>query len=241
MTIKQNILVTGGGGRFASEMKKRYKKNKRFIFLNKKQLNILSKDSIKKNLLKFKPKIVIHLAALSRPMILHYDDTPKSISINIIGTSNLVVECSKLNIKIVYFSTHYVYPGLKGNYSETSALLPMNNYAWSKLGGECAVHMYKNSLILRVAMSEKPWIHNVAYKNIKSNYLYHDEVVKLLPKLLDKKGIINVGSNNNSIIKFARKTNKLVKSAHFKQIKNQPIVPINSSIKIKKLKKILKN
>ena len=36
----------------------------------------------------------------------------------------------------------------KGNYSEEDPVKPWNNYGWSKLGGECAVQMYKNSLIL---------------------------------------------------------------------------------------------
>ena len=74
-------------------------------------------------------------------MKLHNENIEKSIKINIIGTSNLVLECEKLNIKIIYFSTNYVYPGKKGNYKETSPLLPVNNYAWSKMGGECAVQM----------------------------------------------------------------------------------------------------
>ena len=77
--------------------------------------------------------------------------------------------------------------------SENSPLLPMNNYAWSKLGGESAVHMYKNSLILRLNMAEKPWIHKYAFKNIKSNFLYHDEVIKILPKIINLYGIINIG------------------------------------------------
>ena len=235
-----NILVSGGRGRFASVMKKFFYKKKNFIFLDKKKFNILSTSSIRKSLIKYKPKMVIHLAALSRPMKLHYKNIQKSISINIIGTSNLVIECSKLNIKLVHFSTQYVYPGLKGNYSEDSALLPMNNYAWSKLGAECAVQIYKNSLILRVAMVEKPWTYNYAYKNIKSNYLYHDEVARLLPKLLSKKGIINIGSTTSSIIKFAKRTKRDVKTATFFQKSNEPKTPINSSMNISKLKKILK-
>ena len=72
----------------------------------------------------------------------------KSINLNIVGTANLVNVCSKLKIKLIYFSTSYVYPGTKGNYNERDAVLPWNNYAWSKLGGESAVQMYKNSLIL---------------------------------------------------------------------------------------------
>ena len=59
-----------------------------------------------------------------------------------------------LNIKIIYFSTGYVYEGKKGNYSENDAVKPFNNYGLSKLGGECAVMMYKNSLVLRITMTE---------------------------------------------------------------------------------------
>lgn len=239
MTKIKKILVTGGDGRFASEMKKKFKKNKHYVFLNKKNLNIISLQSIRKNIKKYKPSVILHLAALSRPMKLHYENLEKSISTNIIGTSNLVLECSKLDIKIVYFSTQYVYPGEKGNYKENSPLLPMNNYAWSKLGGECAVQMYENSLILRVSMSEKPWVHPVAFKNIKTNFLYHDEVIKLLPKLLDKKGIINVGSKSSSILQFAKRTNKKVKSALYKKIFDEVKIPKNSSTNIEKLNKIL--
>ena len=50
--------------------------------------------------------------------------------------------------------------------------------------------MYKNSPILRVAMSEKPWKYNQVYKNVFSNYLYHDEVVKIFPKLLNKRELL---------------------------------------------------
>ena len=71
--------------------------------------------------------------------------------------------------------------------------------------------MYKNSLILRIAMSEKPWVHPKAFSNIKTNFLYHDEVIRILPKLLLKKGIINIGGKDKSIFNFAKKTNKNVK------------------------------
>jgi len=117
----------------------------------------------------------------------------------------------------------------------------MNNYAWSKLGGECAVHMYKNSLILRVNMSENPWIHKFAFTNIKTNFLYHDEVADILPKLLLKKGIINVGSKNDSIFKFAKRTNINVKKSKYIYLSGQPILPKNSSMNIEKMLRILKS
>ena len=206
----KKILVTGGEGRFALELKKTIHK-KKFIFLNKKELNILKFNSIIKVLKKFKPKTVLHLAGLSRPMNIHEKNLSKSISLNIIGTCNLVIACEKLNIKIVYLSTSYVYPGIKGNYKETSSVLPWNNYGWSKLGGECAVQMYKNSLILRACMTEKPFVHSEAYANVKSNFIFHEDFIKIFIKLLPKKGIFNIGGKTQTIFDFAKKNNKTIK------------------------------
>ena len=45
----RKIIVTGGDGRFAKELKK-IKSHYNFIFRDKKQLDILSDKSIKKNL-----------------------------------------------------------------------------------------------------------------------------------------------------------------------------------------------
>ena len=112
--------------------------------------------------------------------------------------------CKKYNIKLVYFSTHYVYPGKKGNYSEEDPLLPINNYSWSKLGGEASVQLYKNSLILRVCMTEKPFIHREAFTNVKTSFIYQDDVAELLSKLLREKGIINLGGKTQFIYDFAK-------------------------------------
>ena len=45
--MSKKIIVTGGDGRFAKELRK-VKSKYKFIFRNKKQLNILSLSSIKK-------------------------------------------------------------------------------------------------------------------------------------------------------------------------------------------------
>jgi dTDP-4-dehydrorhamnose reductase len=72
-------------------------------------------------------------------MVKHIESPDASIKNNIIGTSNVVLACIEYNIKLIYISTDYVYPCTEGNYSEEDPLLPVNEYAWSKLGGECAV------------------------------------------------------------------------------------------------------
>ena len=233
--MKTKILVTGGDGRFSKILKNKNKKLN-LIFRNKKQFNILNMRSINKEIKKIKPKIILHCAGLSRPMNIHEKEISKSIDLNIIGTANLVKACEINNIKIIYFSTGYVYEGKKGNYSEKDPVKPFNNYAISKLGGECAVSMYQNSLILRITMTEKPFLHNKAYVNLKSNFMFHEDLVEILPKLINKKGIINVGGKSQSIYNFAKKFNSKVKKIVAKKSFK---LPLNQTMNIKKLKSII--
>ena len=232
--MSKKIIVTGGDGRFAQELK-RVKNNYKFIFRNKKQLNILSVKSIQKNLKIYKPNIVLHLAGLSRPMKIHEEKISKSIDLNIIGTANLVKACSEKNIKIIFFSTNYVYPGSRGNYKEEDPLKPWNNYGWSKLGAESSVQMYENSLIIRACMTEKPFVHKFAFSNVKSNFIFHDQFAKLRKKVIPKKGIINIGGKSQSIYEFAKKNNKQVKRK-----KSMGELPFKMDMSLKKLNRLIK-
>ena len=238
MSIYKKILFTGSTGRFGKVFKK-INNNDKFIYPTSKQLDIINQSSISKFFKKHKIDLVIHCAALSRPMSIHVKNPIRSISTNIIGTANLVNECIKRNIKIIYFSTNYVYPGLKGNYNEKSSLNPINNYAWSKLGGECAVKVYEKSLILRICMTEKPFIHKKAFKNMNTNFIFHEDVAKFLPKLFKYKGVLNVGGPIQSVYNFTKKFNPKIKGINLKKDKHN-LNMLNCSMNINKLKKLLK-
>jgi dTDP-4-dehydrorhamnose reductase len=235
---KNKIVITGGSGRFGSKLKK-IKNKYKILFPDKYQLNILDLKTIKKYLNKKKPKYLIHLAGLSRPMDIHEKFTDKSIDLNIIGTANITKVCWTLGIKLIYFSTCYVYPGIKGNYKETDPLLPHNKYSWSKLGGECSVQMYNNSLILRVCMTEKPFVHKKAFYDFTTNFIFHDKVAKILFKLINKKGVINVGGKSQTVYKFAKRFDSKIKKVYAKKVLG-PKFPLNPSMNIQKLKKIIK-
>ena len=230
---KNKIVVSGGNGRFATVLRNTID-SKNYYFPTKSQMNILSLGSLEKYLKLKKPKYFLHVAALSRPMSIHDKKISESIDINIIGTSNVVKVCEKLKIKLIYFSTGYVYPGTKGNYTETDSVNPINKYAISKLGGECAVKMYDNSLILRIMMCEKPFIHKSAFYDIKTNFIFQEDVAKMIPKLLNKKGIVNIGGKIQSVYNFAKRYNKKIK-----KISGKKIFPPNPSMNISKLKKII--
>ena len=233
--MKSKILVTGGGGRFAKVLSK-YNRKLNLYFASKKECNILNNSSIDKIIKKVKPKIIFHCAGLSRPMSIHEKDIEKSIDANIIGTANIVKACKRKKIKLIYFSTGYVYNGSKGNYSENDGTKPFNNYGLSKLGGECAVSMYKNSLILRITMIEKPFPYNKAFYDLKSNFMFHEDLVKILPKIINQKGILNVGGPTQSVFNFAKKTKKNIKRISGKKSSS---LPLNQTMNLKKLKKIL--
>jgi dTDP-4-dehydrorhamnose reductase len=235
--VKKKILVTGGNGRFAKILKKNNNKLN-LVFVSRKECNILDIKSIQKIFKKIKPSIILHCAGLSRPMQTHEKNISKSIDLNIIGTANITKVCEKNNIKLVYFSTGYVYEGTRGNYSETDPVKPFNNYGLSKLGGECAVSMYKNSLILRITMTEKPFLYKKAFSNLKTNYMFHEDLVKMLPKLINRKGIINVGGKTQSVYSFAKSQDKTIKKI---KAKKNNLMPLNQTMNLAKLKKLLKN
>ena len=229
------ILVTGSDGRFGKILKK-IDKNKKFIFKNKKNLNILSEKSIIKNIKKYKPNCILHLAGLSRPMNIHESNISKSIDLNIVGTCNIVKAAAKYKIKIIYLSTNYVYEGTKGNYSEDDPVKPWNNYSRSKLGGECAVSMYKKSLIIRLCMTEKPFLHKKAYVNVKSNFIFQEDAGKIILKVLNKRGVLNIGGKSQTIYNFAKKHNKKIK-----KILSKGEFPFRTDMNLGKLKKTLKS
>ena len=85
-------------------------------------------------------------------------------------------------------------------------------------------------------MTEKPFAYKKAYTNVYSNYMFHEELVKILPKLINEFGIINVGGKSRSAYEFAKFHNKkTIKSKNT----NKKIYS-NQTMNLNKLKKTLK-
>ena len=151
----KKLLITGGHGKLATEIIKANQGEYKIISPSKSEMDLISYLSVLDYINFHSPDIVLHAGAYTRPMKKHEEHPDLSIRTNIVGTSNVVLACMKQQCKMVYISTDYVYPGTSGNYKETDLLSPylgnndgITKYGWSKLGGECAVRMYNNSLIL---------------------------------------------------------------------------------------------
>ena len=83
-------------------------------------------------------------------------------------------------------------------------------------------------------MTEKPFIHKYAFNNVKSNFIFHDQIARYLIKLINKKGVFNVGGKTQTIFKFAKTYNQKVKKT-----KSKGELPLNMDMNLKKLKKNL--
>ena len=91
----KKIIFTGGSGKFGKIFKK-FNLNKTNIYYpSSNTFDITNPKKMEKFIKKIKPKFIIHAAAISRPMDLHEKNIQKSVSTNIIGTSNIVNLCQK--------------------------------------------------------------------------------------------------------------------------------------------------
>lgn len=153
------ILITGGNGQLGSEWV--YYLNKQgveFIALPSSDLDITDHADVRRVLNNLKPDLIINCAAYTK-VDQAEDDKEKAFSVNAHGVKNLADYCSERNIKMVHFSTDYVFEGtledkqqLPDGYPEDHITKPINAYGESKLEGEINI---RNSgcdyLIIRVS------------------------------------------------------------------------------------------
>jgi dTDP-4-dehydrorhamnose reductase len=198
------ILITGNGV-LAKELIKYSTKKMPIISFPKREMDITDFKQTYNVISKNNPKYVIHTAALTKPMSVNDRNPIMSIDTNIVGTANIAKICHELNIKLIYISTDYVYNNsIKREINEKDSLKPINNYGWSKLGGECAVHMISNYLILRCSLCDIPFRHEVAFDNIYRTPITHKDAAKLILKVKDETGIVNIGGPTKTVYDFVK-------------------------------------
>lgn len=200
------IAVTGGDGLLSTEI---LKLDNSFIGFNKKTLNVLNYNSFS---ILDSFDVILHTAALKDVTKIPGNEI-NFVKTNIIGTANISNYCLEHDKKLVYISTDYVYKG-EGNHKETDSVYPFNNYAWSKLGGECSVRFVKNHLIIRTSFGPSILPYKKVFTNFYTSKDYVDIIAPLIIKAIKNnlQGIINIGTKRKSIFDWANQRNKISKS-----------------------------
>ena len=169
-------------------------------------------------------------------------DPVEAMRTNIGGTVNVIELCDELNLKLVYISTDYVFSGEKGDYKENDELLPQNLYAWSKLGGECAVRMYSNSLIIRTSFSENIFPFEKAFVDQFTSRDSVNTIAKLILSVVNVAGVtglVHIGTERKSVKDLAIKLGK----TEVQDLKRDEVsfrVPHDTSLNQNRMNEILK-
>lgn len=143
------------------------------------QLDITNAENVEKTISEAKPDVVIHCAAWTAVDAAEdVENQPKVKAINVDGTQNIANVCKKLDCKMIYISTDYVFngQGTEPWHPDCKDYAPQNVYGQSKLKGELAVaNTLDKYFIVRIA-----WVFGVNGKNFIKTMINvgktHDEV-----------------------------------------------------------------
>ena len=143
-------------------------------------MDITDASSVEKVLTDAKPDVVVHCAAWTA-VDLAEDEDKKDIvkAVNATGTKNIADVCKKLDCKMVYISTDYVFngEGLRP-WEPDDHREPLNVYGLTKYEGEIAVEQnLEKYFIVRIA-----WVFGVNGKNF----------IKTMLRLGQERGAVSV-------------------------------------------------
>ncbi|MCR5142745.1 MAG: dTDP-4-dehydrorhamnose reductase [Ruminococcus sp.] len=119
------------------------------------QLDITDSNAVDKAISEVKPDVVIHCAAWTAVDAAEDEENiPKVRAINVDGTQYIANICKKLDCKMIYISTDYVFngQGTEPWKPDCKDFDPQNVYGQSKLNGELAVaETLEKYYIVRIA------------------------------------------------------------------------------------------
>lgn len=143
------------------------------------KLDITDKNAVESVISEIKPDAVIHCAAWTAVDAAEDEENqPKVRAINADGTQNIADACKKIDAKMVYISTDYVFDG-QGTEPwkpDCKDYAPLCVYGQTKLDGELAVaNTLEKYFIVRIA-----WVFGINGKNFIKTMINvgktHDEV-----------------------------------------------------------------
>ena len=176
------VLVTGVKGQLGYDVVKRLNAlGIESVGVDIDDFDLTNKDQTEKYILNSRPDVVVHCAAYTA-VDKAEDEKEKCYAINVDGTRYIVEACRKINAKMVYISTDYVFDGEGIDAQpENKVTEPCNYYGYSKEQGELVVReLLEKHFIIRTS-----WVYGKNGNNF----------VKTMLKLAQTRDEINVVSD----------------------------------------------
>ncbi len=134
------ILVTGSNGQLGFDVIRELKKRKIDCTGSiRSDFDLTNYEETENYISKINPECIIHCAAYTNVNKAE-DEKELCYKINVDGTENIAKVCRKLNAKMIYISTDYVFDGTKdGEYEIDDIPNPLSVYGKTKYEGELKV------------------------------------------------------------------------------------------------------
>lgn len=198
----KKLLVTGGSGLLGRELRQLLPEA---AFPSSREFDVTNLSQMRDFVRRGGYDALLHAAAFTSPPKI--DQNPlKAIDVNIIGTALVTKLCMDRALKLIYISTDYVFRGDRGGYGEKAELYPVNKYAWSKLGGECCLRLYDNSLIVRTTFGPNTFPFDKAFSDQWTSRESVREIAEKIVFVLGKNitGTIHLGGSRKTVLDYAR-------------------------------------
>ncbi|UCD55374.1 MAG: SDR family oxidoreductase [Candidatus Omnitrophota bacterium] len=223
----KKLLITGSSGMLGSSLVYEigekyniygiYRNHRNPDLKNQFKADITDRKKLEDIIGAVRPDFLIHTAALT-----NVDTCEKNFELaratNSLATRDLASILKSLGTRFIYISTESVFDGKKGNYDETDAPCPINNYAKTKHEGEIFVEqLCDNFVIIRTTIfgwnrvkepgSFAEWV----YKSLRdkqtikmfTDVIFSPITVNTLSLLIDRllqadfTGTLNIGSRDS--------------------------------------------
>lgn len=159
------VLVTGVKGQLGYDVVAELtKRGHEAVGVDIEEMDITDAESVNKVIVEAAPDAVIHCAAWTAVDAAEEEENiPKVKAVNVDGTRNIAKVCKKLDCKMIYISTDYVFngQGTEPWQPDCKDYAPLSVYGQTKLDGELAVaELLEKYFIVRIA-----WVFGINGKN----------------------------------------------------------------------------
>ncbi len=176
------FLITGAKGQLGYDIEKELKKRgyTDVLAIDRETMDITNKEEVNKVITEFNPDVIFHCAAWTA--VDKAEEMEEACrKVNAEGTKNITEAAMKVNAKILYTSTDYVFDGTKdGIYTEEDKVNPKSVYGLTKYEGENEVRKNPNHFITRIS-----WVFGINGNNF----------IRTMLKLSDNHDTLNVVSD----------------------------------------------
>ena len=173
------LLITGGSGQLAKCFQAMAGNFPQYHvkFPSKNEVDICKIETLETFVKTHQINTIINTAAFTNVEVAE-DEEEQAHNVNVQGVENCVRVAEKHSLKLIHFSTDYVFDGIQKEYSEEDTCSPINAYGKTKMEGEKIIRAsYIDAIVIRTSWLFSPFGNNF---------------VKTIMRLMQKKETVEV-------------------------------------------------